>query len=104
MKFDDIFEEAVLEAFSEYGVVGPVMLKDIESKSGVKASKWWKKPERVEEVILKTYGQGGRSITRNILLKLSRRLPEVRVEFDEDFGEAVRRLVEELKKSKGRPR
>jgi hypothetical protein len=46
MKFEDIFEDAVEEAFSTYGLVGPVMIKDIEARTGIKASKWWKNPKK----------------------------------------------------------
>lgn len=101
MKFEDLFEEAVREAFSTYGLVGPVMIKDIESKAGVKASKWWKKPEKVEEAVVATYGEGGRSILKNILFRLSERLPDQQIDFSsKSFGEAVTKLVQDLKRAK----
>jgi hypothetical protein len=95
MKFDDIFEDAVREAFSSYGLVGPVMIKDIESRTGMKVSKWWKKPEKIEQVILYTYGQGGRAITSNILQKLLDRLPEYHQHIgDDSFPDAIRRIAD----------
>jgi len=100
MKFDKVFEEAVREAFATYGLVGPVMIKDIESKTGLKASKWWKKPEKIEEVIMETYGQGGRAITRNILVKLLEHMSGEIYVYDESFSQAIAKILEHLKKTK----
>ncbi|MEM0119899.1 MAG: hypothetical protein QW514_10280 [Thermoprotei archaeon] len=100
MKFDDVFKEAVEEAFSAYGLVGPVMIKDIETRTGVKVSKWWKNPDRIEKVIMSTYGQGGRAITSNITTKLLARLPQHLEVVDQDFSETIKEIVNQLKKLK----
>lgn len=100
MKFDDIFEDAVKEAFSTYGLVGPVMIKDIEDRTGIKASKWWKKPEKIEQVILLTYGQGGRAISSNIVSRLLDRLPMRTQVADGSFSQVIKQIVDQLKKSK----
>ncbi len=100
MKFEDIFEDAVEEAFSTYGLVGPVMIKDIEERTGIKVSKWWKKPEKIEQVILLTYGQGGRAITSNIVSRLLDRLPLRPQVADGSFSQVINQIIDQLKKSK----
>ncbi|PSN84268.1 hypothetical protein B9Q01_01640 [Candidatus Marsarchaeota G1 archaeon OSP_D] len=98
MKFDKLFKQAVEAAFSNFGVVGQLMIKDIENRMGKSYSSWWKKPEELSKVLDSIYGSGARSIERVILKELAS-LSGYDLPFDTNFSEALRKIKEHVERS-----
>jgi hypothetical protein len=93
VKFEEAFKDAVEETFSGYGIASSIMIKDIEKRNKLKYSKWWQKPEQLDQVLIQIYGAGGKSIESSLIQKLLSRIPaDIRV--DGDFAKALLALKE----------
>lgn len=52
-------------AFAVLGAMGPVVIKDIEDKTGLSMRKWWEKTRKLEAAIHSFFGdEGGRACLR----------------------------------------
>jgi hypothetical protein len=99
IKFEDVFREAVEEVFADFGISSSVMIKDLEDRTKMRYSKWWKKPSGLDKALVSIYGEGGKSIEESIVQKLKNKMG-LDGETASNLEKAIKDLSEEFKNKK----